>query len=257
MARLLGIADLGVAYGRVTALDGVTLAVNEGEIVALLGANGAGKTSLLSAAAGVVRPKRGRISFAGQDITAEPVPARLARGLVLVPEGRRILLSLTVEENLLVGAHLRRDRDGVLRDVQAIYERFPNLARRRNMAASCLSGGEQQMLAIGRAMVAKPRLLMLDEPSLGLSPLFVSNLFDLIRELNRGGLSILLVEQNTGEALATAHSATVLELGRVAMSGDPRVLAADPRLREAYLGQVAASPEPVSSRPPLRAGVQA
>jgi branched-chain amino acid transport system ATP-binding protein len=241
MSALLEADGLAVNYGRVTALAGVSLAIREGEIATVLGANGAGKTSLLSALAGLVRPARGAIRFAGEDITALPVHKRLARGLVLVPEGRQILIALTIEENLLVAAHLRRDADGVQRDIAAIYERFPNLAARRHLAASCLSGGEQQMLAIGRAMIARPRLVMLDEPSLGLSPLFVTALFDLIAEMNRDGLTILLVEQNTAKALGVAHSATVLELGRVVMSGDPRQLAADPRLREAYLGQSAAA----------------
>ena len=237
---LLEIETLSVDYGRVNALRSVSLSLGEGQIVTVLGANGAGKSTLLRAIMGAVRPKAGSVRFAGQDVTQRPVHARLAGGLVLVPEGRRILISLTIEENLLLGAHLRRDSDGIARDMASIYDRFPNLATRRDMAASCLSGGEQQMLAIGRAMMARPKLMMLDEPSLGLSPLFVSNLFDLIRELNRDGLSILLVEQNTGKALAVAHHATVMELGQVVMDGDPGILAADPRLQEAYLGQAAA-----------------
>jgi branched-chain amino acid transport system ATP-binding protein len=158
---------------------------------------------------------------------------------VLVPEGRRILISLTVEENLLVAAHLRRDAAGVRRDLTAIYDRFPNLAARSGMPASCLSGGEQQMLAIGRALVARPKLMMLDEPSLGLSPLFVQKLFELIRDLNRDGLAMLLVEQNTAKGLSVANHVTVLELGRVVMAGDPVTLKADPRLHEAYLGRAA------------------
>jgi branched-chain amino acid transport system ATP-binding protein len=234
---LLDIQNLSVEYGRVTALDNVSLSLREGEIATVLGANGAGKSSLLRAVIGAVKPRGGTIRFGGRDITAMPVHKRLKKGLVLVPEGRRILISLTIEENLLVGAHLREDQAVVKRDIAAIYDRFPNLANRRHLAASCLSGGEQQMLAIGRAMLAGPKLMMLDEPSLGLSPLFVSNLFDLIRELNRDGLSILLVEQNTGKALGVAHHGTVMELGKVVMAGDPKVLAADPRLQEAYLGQ--------------------
>jgi branched-chain amino acid transport system ATP-binding protein len=244
MGALLALEGLCVAYGHVQALHEVSLAVEEGTILALLGANGAGKTSLLGAAAGLVRPRRGRILFQGRDITGQTVPRRLAAGLALVPEGRRILVSLTIEENLLVGAHLRRDPEGVRRDVAALYERFPNLGRRRHMAAACLSGGEQQMLAVGRAMVARPRLLMLDEPSLGLSPLFIAHLFDLVRELNRDGITILLVEQNTGMALAIAHHAVVLELGRVAMAGDPSRLAADPLLAAAYLGHAAPDAPP-------------
>ncbi|MFG1210709.1 ABC transporter ATP-binding protein [Xanthobacter flavus] len=233
---LLEVSGLSVSYGRVAALSDVSLTVNEGEVVTVLGANGAGKSTLLKAILGAVPAKAGGIAFAETDITRLPPHRRMGAGLVLVPEGRRILITLTVEENLRLGAHMRRDTAAVEREMAAIYDRFPNLAERRHMAASCLSGGEQQMLAIGRAMMAKPRLMMLDEPSLGLSPLFVSKLFDLIRELNGDGLSVLLVEQNTGKALKAAHSATVLELGRVAMAGAPDVLAADPRLQDAYLG---------------------
>jgi len=233
---LLEVASLSVSFGRVAALKSVDLTVGEGEIVTVLGANGAGKSTLLRAVLGAVAVQRGGITFGDADITREPVHRRMARGIVLVPEGRRILISLTVEENLLLGAHLRGDTAAVRREVAAIYDRFPNLAERRHIAASCLSGGEQQMLAIGRAMLAKPRLIMLDEPSLGLSPLFVAKLFDLIRELNGQGLSVLLVEQNTAKALAVAHRATVLELGRVVTAGAAADIAADPRLQQAYLG---------------------
>ena len=239
---LLEVSGLSVQYGRVTALNDVSLTLREGEIVTVLGANGAGKSTLLRAILGTVPARSGGIAFAGADVTRHAPHARIASGMVLVPEGRRILISLTVEENLLLGAHMRRDTAVIRREVDAIYDRFPNLADRRHMAASCLSGGEQQMLAIGRAMMARPQLIMLDEPSLGLSPLFVSKLFSLIRELNGEGLSVLLVEQNTGKALSVAHGATVLELGRVIMSGDPKTLAADPRLQAAYLGEGAAAP---------------
>lgn len=239
---LLEVSELSVAYGRVTALADVSLAIEPGQIVTVLGANGAGKSTLLRAILGVVPPRSGAIAFAGEDVTRLPAHARVARGLILVPEGRRILISLTVEENLLLGAHLRRDQPAIRREIDAIYERFSNLAQRRHMLASCLSGGEQQMLAIGRAMLARPRLIMLDEPSLGLAPLFVARIFDLIRELNRDGLSVLLVEQNAGKALSVAHRATVLELGRATMTGDPKTLAADPRLQEAYLGEGTKAP---------------
>ncbi|MFG1345341.1 ABC transporter ATP-binding protein [Xanthobacter autotrophicus DSM 431] len=238
---LLEVSSLSVSYGRVAALTDVSLTVNEGEVVTVLGANGAGKSTLLKAILGAVPAKAGGITFADRDITRAAPHRRMADGVVLVPEGRRILISLTVEENLLLGAHMRTDTQAVRREMDAIYQRFSNLAERRHMLASCLSGGEQQMLAIGRAMMAKPRLMMLDEPSLGLSPLFVSKLFDLICELNRDGLSVLLVEQNTGKALKVAHAATVLELGRVTMAGDPAALAADPRLQDAYLGGGSAS----------------
>ncbi len=243
---LLEVSALQVNYGRVAALSGVDLTINEGEIVTVLGANGAGKSTLLRAILGAEPARGGGIAFDGVDITRMPAHARIAAGIVLVPEGRRILISLSVEENLLLGAHMRTDTRAVRAEIDAIYQRFSNLAERRHMLASCLSGGEQQMLAIGRAMLAKPRLMMLDEPSLGLSPLFVSKLFDLIRELNGGGLSVLLVEQNTGKALAVAHRATVLELGKVVMAGDPKALAADPRLQQAYLGD-GAPPAPVLS----------
>ena len=234
---LLNVSGISVSYGRVSALTEVSVSVNQGEIVTVLGANGAGKSTLLKAILGVVPLKGGSISFDGADVTRTPPHLRIREGLVLVPEGRRVLITLTVEENLLLGAHMRTDTAAIAREMEAIYTRFPNLAERRHMLSSCLSGGEQQMLAIGRAMMAKPRLMMLDEPSLGLSPLFVQKLFELIRELNGEGLSVLLVEQNTGKALACAHQATVLELGRVIMAGDPKALAADPRLKAAYLGE--------------------
>ncbi|QTL05545.1 ABC transporter ATP-binding protein [Aquabacter sp. L1I39] len=239
---LLQVSGLTVQYGRVTALSDVSLKVGEGEVVTVLGANGAGKSTLLKAILGAVPVKGGGIAFDGEEISGEAAHKRIARGLVLVPEGRRILITLSVEENLLLGAHMRTDTAAMKREMDAIYGRFPNLAERRHMLASCLSGGEQQMLAIGRAMMSRPRLMMLDEPSLGLSPLFVSKLFELIRELNGEGLSVLLVEQNTGKALSVAHQATVLELGRVMMAGEPKVLAADPRLQEAYLGEGSAAP---------------
>jgi branched-chain amino acid transport system ATP-binding protein len=233
---LLELRNISVRYGRVQALQDVSLRIEHNEIHTVLGANGAGKSTLLRALLGVTPLQSGQILFEGEDISKLSVPQRVDRGLVLVPEGRRILISLSVEENLLLGAHRRSDHRQTREEIDAIYQRFPNLKERRSMAASCLSGGEQQMLAVGRAMMARPKLMMLDEPSLGLSPLFVTRIFDLMRELNGGGLAILLVEQNAGKALALAHKASVLELGKVTMAGDPTSLAADPRLREAYLG---------------------
>ena len=233
---LLELRNISVRYGRVQALQDVSLTIAQNEIHTVLGANGAGKSTLLRALLGVTPLQAGQVLFDGEDISKLSVAQRVDRGLVLVPEGRRILISLSVEENLLLGAHLRHDQRQARDEIDAIYQRFPNLKERRNMVASCLSGGEQQMLAIGRAMMARPKLMMLDEPSLGLSPLFVTRIFDLMRELNMGGLAILLVEQNAGKALALAHQASVLELGKVTMAGDPTSLAADPRLREAYLG---------------------
>ncbi len=233
---LLEVEDLHVRYGRTHAVTGASLTVAPGEIVAVLGANGAGKSSLLKAILGTVRPAAGRVRFDGADITAAPVPQRIRDGLVLVPEGRRILVSLTVHENLLLGAGRRADRTGLDAEVAAIYDRFPNLAARRDMAAAVLSGGEQQMLAIGRAMLAKPRLMMLDEPSLGLSPLLVDRVFALLRELNVAGMAILIVEQNTRKTLELAARGLVLELGRPVMAGTAAALRADEGLQRAYLG---------------------
>jgi branched-chain amino acid transport system ATP-binding protein len=233
---LLQVEDLSVDFGRVTALKSVSLAVREGQIATVLGANGAGKSTLLRAIMGAVRPSAGLIRFGGQDVTREPVHARMASGLTLVPEGRRILITLTIEENLLLGAHLRRDAAGITRDMTAIYDRFPNLAARRHMGASCLSGGEQQMLAIGRAMMARPKVMMLDEPSLGLSPLFVQHIFEIVRRLNTEGLTVLLVEQNLMLTMKHASRCYVLERGRVVVSGSADAVKEDPRTRRAYLG---------------------
>jgi branched-chain amino acid transport system ATP-binding protein len=234
----LELHDVHVRYGRVHALRGVSLAVEPGEIVAVLGANGAGKSSLLKAVIGLVPTSGGRIELDGADITSWPPSRRVQHNLVLVPEGRRIIVSLTVHENLLMGAFPRSDTRAVETEIAAIYERFPNLAARRHLPASVLSGGEQQMLAIGRGLLANPRLMMLDEPSLGLSPRLTNEVFALIGELNRArGLAILLVEQNTHKALELADRAYVLELGRKVMEGSPRELRADPSLRDAYLGR--------------------
>ncbi len=231
---MLEIEALDVRYGRTHAVKAMSLTLGAGEIVTVLGANGAGKSSLLKAIAGTVRPAAGSVRFDGHDITHLSAPRRVAQGLVLVPEGRQIFVSLTVHDNLLMGAYTRTQ--DVAREIDAIYTRFPNLAQRRDMLASVLSGGEQQMLAIGRALLAKPKLMMLDEPSLGLSPILVQRLFALIGDLNRDGLAILLVEQNTSMALASAHRGYVLELGRTVLAGTTAELARDPRLSAAYLG---------------------
>lgn len=232
---LLDVKGLDVRYGRTHAVKGVDLNVAEGEIVTVLGANGAGKTSLLRALQGAVRPASGTISLDGKELSAASPAARVASGMMLVPEGRQIFVSMTVHENLQMGVYLRSDGD-VARDLDAVYDRFPNLAERRDMKASVLSGGEQQMLAIGRALVGRPRLIMLDEPSLGLSPLFVSRLFDLIVELNKSGISILLVEQNTTMALDVATRGYVLELGKVVIEDSAAALSTNTALTEAYLG---------------------
>jgi branched-chain amino acid transport system ATP-binding protein len=230
--------DLDVRYGRVHAVRGVSVKLAEGEIVAVLGANGAGKSSLLRAILGLAKPSGGTVTFDGRDVTHWSTSARVRGGLVLVPEGRRIVMSLTIHENLLMGAFNRRDRRAVAAEIADIYARFPNLAARRHHPAAVLSGGEQQMLAIGRGLIARPKVMMLDEPSLGLSPLLSNEVFALIGRLNReNGQSILLVEQNTHRALEFAHRAYVLELGRVAMEGPPERMLADRALQDAYLGQ--------------------
>jgi branched-chain amino acid transport system ATP-binding protein len=236
----LEVSDLHVRYGRIHAVRGVSLSVGPGEIVAVLGANGAGKSSLLKALLGLQPASDGRILLDGVDITAWTPSRRVRRALALVPEGRRIITSLTVHENLLMGAFTRADMHTVEREIVGIYERFPNLAARRHLPASVLSGGEQQMLAIGRGLLANPKVMMLDEPSLGLSPRLTNDVFALIGELNRSrGLAILLVEQNTQKALRLANRAYVLELGRVVMEGPPAELLANPGLRDAYLGRAA------------------
>ena len=232
---LLEATGIDVRYGRNRAVKSVDLRVAPGEIVTVLGANGAGKTSLLRALQGAVRAG-GRLQFDGQDITGCTNAERVRRGLVLVPEGRQIFVSMSVHDNLLLGAHFRRD-PAVAAEIDAIYDRFPNLARRRGMAAFVLSGGEQQMLAVGRALLARPRLMMLDEPSLGLSPLLVRQLFALLRGLNQDGLALLVVEQNTHMALDLAARGYVLELGSVSLSGDTATLAANPDLAASYLGK--------------------
>lgn len=230
---LLEVNSIDVRYGRNHAVKSVDLTLEEREIVTVLGANGAGKSSLLKAIQGSEK-SGGTVIFDGVDISGWSAPRRVSAGLVMVPEGRQIFVSLTVNENLQMGAYCRSEDVG--KEIDAIYERFPNLAARREMPASVLSGGEQQMLAISRAMLAKPRLMMLDEPSLGLSPILVKQLFSLIEDLNNKGLTILLIEQNTHMALQTADRGYVLELGDVVLSGTAKTLQEDKRLGEAYLG---------------------
>ena len=231
---MLEIRDLHAGYGQIEILRGINLDVGAGEIVAVLGANGAGKSSLLKALQGMVEPARGQVRFKGQEVTGRSAAWRVGQGLVLVPEGRQIFVSMSVHDNLLMGAYTRRDDTS--HDIDAIYQRFDNLAKRRHMPASVLSGGEQQMLAIGRALLSKPSLMMLDEPSLGLSPLLVKSLFELIRDLNRDGLAILLVEQNASRALKMAQRAYVMESGEISMQGEAKALLHDPKVRAAYLG---------------------
>ena len=232
---MLEIEDLSVAYGQRRALEGVSLSVTEGEIVTLLGANGSGKSTTLRAVSGLVRPQRGRILYRGRDLAGTSADAVVAAGIGHVPEGRDIFVDFSVRENLLVGAHTtpRRQVDGRL---AAAYAAFPVLRERQAQRAGTLSGGEQQMLAIARALMARPRLLLLDEPSLGLAPRLVREIFRVIERINHDGVTVLLVEQNARRALALAARGYVLETGRVAVAGPSADLAADPRIRAAYLG---------------------
>ncbi len=234
---LLEFENLDVRYGRNQAVKSLSFGVAADEIVTVLGSNGAGKTSLLRALQGLTPTASGRVLFSGEDVTRLPPPQRLKRGLALVPEGRQIAITLSVHENLLMGAYCREDGD-IMRDIEAIYARFPNLGSRRDMSASVLSGGEQQMLAISRALLARPRLMMLDEPSLGLSPLLVERLFELIAAIHRDGLAILLVEQNTRLALEVAGRGIVMELGRAVLEGPADELRNNDRLAAAYLGEI-------------------
>ena len=234
---MLEVLNLKVSYGAIKALDGVSFSVPKGKIVALLGANGAGKSTAIRAVAGLEPPQSGRIIFAGREVQGQP-PHRLTRaGLAVAPEGRRIFTNLTVYDNLLLGAYFRRDKEALARDLEDLFATFPRLAERRGQTAGTLSGGEQQMLALGRALMSRPQLLLLDEPSLGLAPLLVREVFAVIARLNEKGVTILLVEQNAAAALALAHYGYILETGRVILEGRGPELLAHPRLREAYLGE--------------------
>jgi branched-chain amino acid transport system ATP-binding protein len=233
---VLEVQNLQVAYGAIKALDGISFDVPQGGIVTLLGANGSGKTTTLRAITGMAAPVGGRIVFAGRELQGRPTHEIIRAGIALVPEGRRIFANLTVYENLLLGAYFRRDQPALARDLDFLYDTFPRLAERRTQAAGTLSGGEQQMLAVGRALMSRPRLLLLDEPSLGLAPLLVKEVFHIINLLNQRGVTILLVEQNAAAALKIAHHGYVLETGRVVLAGSGAELLAHPQLRRAYLG---------------------
>ena len=235
---LLRVEELSVAYGAIAALSSVDFEVHPGEIVTLIGSNGAGKSTLLRAVSGLLRPSTGRIWFDGVDITAERADRRVARGISQVPEGRRIFANLSVRENLKMGAYLRREGEAGARE--RVLALFPRLGERLAQSAGTLSGGEQQMLAIGRALMAQPRLLLLDEPSLGLAPLLVQQIFRIVQEINAQGTTVVLVEQNARQALRVARRAYVLETGAVTLAGEAAELARDERVREAYLGGSAA-----------------
>jgi branched-chain amino acid transport system ATP-binding protein len=233
---LLELTDLCVAYGRIEALRGVSLSLRVGERLALIGANGAGKTTLLKAVAGLLPVLDGRVQLQGADVTTQAAHRRLPLGMALVPEGRGIFADLTVHENLLMGAYCRDD-DAIDSDLDSQYRRFPRLAERREQAAGTLSGGEQQMLAIGRALMGRPRLLLLDEPSMGLAPIMVERIFAVLREICADGVTLLLVEQNARLAMQLCERTVVLEHGAVSLQGDSAELARDPRVMAAYLGQ--------------------
>lgn len=233
---MLKVENLDVYYGVIHAIKKVSFEVNEGEIVALIGANGAGKTSIMHAISGLVKNNGGQISFLDKNITKTPAHKIIAEGLAQVPEGRRIFSQLSVEDNLEMGAYLRTDSK-IQEDLEKIYQRFPRLKERKHQLAGTLSGGEQQMLAMGRALMSKPKLLLLDEPSMGLSPILVNEIFEIIQEINHeDGVTVLLVEQNANKALSIANRAYVLETGKVTVSGDADEVANNPKVREAYLG---------------------
>jgi branched-chain amino acid transport system ATP-binding protein len=233
---MLSITNLHVTYGGIHALHGIHLEAPAGQIVTLIGANGAGKSSTLRAIAGLIKSKTGSIVYNGEDISSLDPAAIVRRGIALSPEGRRIFPHLTVKENLLLGAYSRSDTQGITRDMEWVFDLFPRLRERSAQKGGTLSGGEQQMLAVGRALMSRPRLVMLDEPSLGLAPLLVRDVFTIIQRINAEGCSVLLVEQNAFAALKIAHQAYVLETGRIVLQGTGQDLLADPRVREAYLG---------------------
>ncbi|WP_297053384.1 ABC transporter ATP-binding protein [uncultured Dubosiella sp.] len=233
---MLEVKDLHVHYGMIEALKGVSLKVEEGQIVSLIGANGAGKTTLLQSISGIVKKSAGDVVFLGQDIYKMSPQKIVALGLTQVPEGRRIFTGLSVYENLMMGAYLRKDKKEIEEDIQKIYKQFPILEQRKNQDASTLSGGEQQMLAMGRALMARPKLLLLDEPSMGLAPILVKEIFSIVQEINRTGTTVLLVEQNAKMALSIADYAYVLETGKVVLSGTGKDLIESPDIQKAYLG---------------------
>ncbi len=233
---MLDIKDINVYYGAIHAIKGVSLYVNEGEIVTLIGANGAGKSTTLRTISGLLKPKTGTINFLGNDIAGMPAHKIVAEGISQVPEGRRIFAEMTVMENLELGAFIRDDKKTIAQDLKMVFRRFPRLEERKLQLAGTLSGGEQQMLAMGRALMSKPKLLLLDEPSMGLAPLLIREIFNIIVDINKTGTTVLLVEQNANMALSIANRAYVLETGRITLSGDAKELAASEEIRKAYLG---------------------
>lgn len=234
---MLKVTDLQVYYGVIQALKGISFEVNEGEVIALIGANGAGKTTILHTVTGLINQKAGKIEFEGKDISHTPAYKIVAEGMAHVPEGRRVFAELSVYDNLMMGAYTRKDKKEIAETLAMVYKRFPRLEERKKQMAGTLSGGEQQMLAMGRALMSKPKIILMDEPSMGLSPIFVNEIFDIIKAVSASGTTVLLVEQNAKKALSIADRAYVLETGNIILEGDAKVLMNDDRVKKAYLGE--------------------
>ncbi|MCQ2508641.1 MAG: ABC transporter ATP-binding protein [Dorea sp.] len=234
---MLEVKDLEVYYGMIQAIKGVSFEVNEGEVIALIGANGAGKTTILHTITGLLSPKKGSVVFEGTDITKIPPHKIVTLGMAHVPEGRRVFSQLSVLENLMMGAYTRSDKEEIQQTLEMVYKRFPRLEERKNQMAGTLSGGEQQMLAMGRALMSKPKIIVMDEPSMGLSPILINEIFDIIQTVSASGTTVLLVEQNAKKALSIADRAYVLETGKITLSGDAKELMNDDSIKKAYLGE--------------------
>ena len=234
---MLKVTDLQVYYGVIQALKGISFEVNEGEVIALIGANGAGKTTILHTVTGLINQKAGKIEFEGKDISHTPAYKIVAEGMAHVPEGRRVFAELSVYDNLMMGAYTRKDKKEIAETLAMVYKRFPRLEERKKQMAGTLSGGEQQMLAMGRALMSKPKIILMDEPSMGLSPILVNEIFDIIKAVSASGTTVLLVEQNAKKALSIADRAYVLETGKIILEGDAKVLMNDERVKKAYLGE--------------------
>ncbi len=233
---MLEVQNLNVSYGAIRALKGISFNVEKGEIISLIGSNGAGKTTTLHSVSNLIKKSEGSVLFKGEDITSLAADKIVQRGLVQVPEGRRVFANLTVKENLEMGAFLRKDKEGIKADLEHVYQLFPRLKERLRQEAGTLSGGEQQMLAMGRALMSKPELLLLDEPSMGLAPILVDEIFEIIQKINSEGVTILLVEQNAFKAMSIANRVYILETGKIALSGNSKDMINDPAVRKAYLG---------------------
>ncbi|GFI27654.1 high-affinity branched-chain amino acid transport ATP-binding protein LivF [Lachnospiraceae bacterium] len=234
---MLEIKDLEVYYGMIQAIKGISFEVNEGEVIALIGANGAGKTTILHTITGLLSPKKGSVVFEGKDITKVAAHKIVSLGMAHVPEGRRVFAELTVYENLKMGAYTRKEKSEIEQTLSMVYQRFPRLKERKNQLAGTLSGGEQQMLAMGRALMSHPKIIVMDEPSMGLSPILVNQIFDIIEEVSKSGTTVLLVEQNAKKALSIADRAYVLETGKIVLDGDAQALLNDDSIKKAYLGE--------------------